>query len=123
MEIDSTKVTKYMDQGYPTYNTLLYDYMRLMSRIGKLVMHNFRERNEVAHLLAREVADETNNNKPIYLAVPPPLIITRMLTDKDDAIFVKHVVDDVCRMLAKIGNCNALWGVFCVIVWKHFSMF
>ncbi|XP_075076389.1 uncharacterized protein LOC142163038 [Nicotiana tabacum] len=112
VEIDSTGVIKYLKNGCPTYDALIYNCSLLLSGMGKPgIMHNFREGNKVAHLLAKKEINQSNMNHLVYLAVPPPLFETKVWADKDGDSSLKLVVDNACRMLAELGNRNALEGI------------
>lgn len=52
--------------------------------------------NEVVHILARKIINQSNMNQTVYLPFPPPLVETKMLTDKDGASSLKLVVHIGC---------------------------
>ncbi|XP_019224525.1 PREDICTED: uncharacterized protein LOC109206186 [Nicotiana attenuata] len=53
IETDATEVIHFMDEDYPTYNSLLNEYRYFMEKLmdmGEIrLKHNFREGNKVAH--------------------------------------------------------------------------
>lgn len=66
--------------------------------------HNFRQGNEVAHILAKHVGAFSAFNKIKLLLFPPLFVMTRMLADKGGHDFVKTISITTYSQLARIDN-------------------
>nr|XP_018630872.1 uncharacterized protein LOC108947408 [Nicotiana tomentosiformis] len=110
IETDSTKIIKliYDDNQYLS-NTILD--RRLLMQQPKLsaLRHNFRERNEVAHLLAKEVVKHFIPTKYFYHARPPPFVDLELNRNKQEiSKSIKYLPTFVCNSLATLDNSNVL---------------
>ncbi|OIT23588.1 hypothetical protein A4A49_64042, partial [Nicotiana attenuata] len=112
VETDATQVIVYINNGYITYDSIINTCMWSISRMGMIVtQHNFRQDNEVAHLLAKHATMLSSIIKLCRLVIPPPYVMTRMLVDKVEDVYVKSVSINSCRHLVKLGNQHAVHGL------------
>ncbi|OIT29317.1 putative ribonuclease h protein, partial [Nicotiana attenuata] len=82
IETDATQVIKYIKEGCITYDSIIYSCRLLLSQMGTVVMrHNFRQGNEVAHLLAKHAKSITTFINLEFLYFPPSFVMARMLAD------------------------------------------
>ncbi|OIT20328.1 hypothetical protein A4A49_64747, partial [Nicotiana attenuata] len=96
IETNVTQVIKFINEGSITYDSIIYSCRLLLLQMGTVVIqHNVRQGNEVAHLLTKHARSLSTFNNIELLFLPPPFVMTRMLTDK----------------CANIGNQHAMHGL------------
>lgn len=84
---------------------LINSCMLLLLQMDMVVMHrNFRQKNEVAHILTKQAGTLLAFNKVNLLLLAPPFVMTRMLTDKGGHVFIKTIFIITSSQLA--GICN-----------------
>ncbi|OIT31306.1 hypothetical protein A4A49_56379, partial [Nicotiana attenuata] len=106
IETDSIQVLNLLENGNSTFDPLLHNCKWLLSMKEKdlVVQHSFREGNGVADLLAKEAAKQTTINKLVFIVMPSPFVVARMLADRDRDFSRKSVLESTCRTLAKFEN-------------------
>lgn len=114
METDSTEVTKYIDQNNTTYADIIHECRLLMLQL-KIpgIRHNFRQGNEVAHVLAKEALTQSTINKVMYYAWPTYFAEEKLEVDREGGNrFVKFVTVNTSSILANYGNLNVLGDIY-----------
>lgn len=64
--------------------------------------------------MAKDAARQPDVNKLSRLAIPSLCVMTKMLANKAGDVFVKSMSITVCRHLSKLGNINAMHGLYSV---------
>lgn len=73
--------------------------------LGKVVVrHNFRKGNQVVHILAKEASKQSTLHRQMYFAAPSPFVEAQYLADKEGTHFVRLISNNVCIVLAELGN-------------------
>ncbi|XP_019233012.1 PREDICTED: uncharacterized protein LOC109213647 [Nicotiana attenuata] len=115
VETDAIEVIRLLSDDYPTYNNLLHECRWLMdeaSRQGTITLkHSFRERNMVAHVLAKAALMQRSYNKLCTFVLPPELVLYVYDKDQVGYVYVRHCSRDQCGRMAALGNDSALQGV------------
>lgn len=75
-----------------------------------VVNHSFRERNSVAHLLAKEAFKQPSFNKLCSFVLPPEPVIDAY-HNREGHVRLRKVSTFVCCNLAVLGNDNVLRGI------------
>lgn len=89
----------------------------MLQRNDVILRHNFRQGNEVAHMMTKQNEDKETKRK---LFVQPPLFVESILRrdQMEEVVFVKNLSNVACNSLVSYGNkcvlgdtiydCNAL---------------
>ncbi|OIT22520.1 hypothetical protein A4A49_59126, partial [Nicotiana attenuata] len=71
-----------------------------------LLIHNFREENSVAHLLAKDSTKLKSINKTIIHHAPTQLVEAALKDDVVGRQYFRLISEEVCNRLASMGNIN-----------------
>jgi len=112
IDTDGTQVIKFIKEECITYDSIICSCGLLLSQMGTVVMqYNFRQENEVAHLLAKHAKILTTFNNVEFLYFPLPFVMARMLANEGRNVYVRIVSIATCSHLARIGNQYAIHGL------------
>ncbi|XP_070013944.1 uncharacterized protein [Nicotiana sylvestris] len=108
IETDSTEVIKAINEDYKSHHMTISSCMWLMHQLkDPPIQHNFRDRNQVAHNLAK---DALNNPKShVVLDRPPSFVINKLNADRDGHVYLtKSLPTCTCINLANLGNISVI---------------
>ncbi|XP_009792463.1 uncharacterized protein [Nicotiana sylvestris] len=106
IEIDSTDSILMLNENNPNLSNLILECRLLVYQLKHPILrHNFREGNEIAHLLAKEALKNFKISRCVHHARPPCFVEHQLLKEKHGFSFkLKYVSTSVCEKLAKFGN-------------------
>nr|XP_009601887.2 uncharacterized protein LOC104097078 [Nicotiana tomentosiformis] len=110
IETDSTEIIKLLYEDNQYLSNTIIEYRLLMHRLKlPTLKYNFREGNEVAHLLAKEVVKDFSPIKYFYYARPPLFVELELIRNKHGIYnSTKYLPTTVCNSIATLGNNNVL---------------
>lgn len=73
--------------------------------------YNFRETNQVSHVLAKEASKRLKLNQIRNFAIPPHFVENQFLADKGGTHFIRFISDNICTKLVELGKQNTLSGI------------
>nr|XP_016513463.1 PREDICTED: uncharacterized protein LOC107830431 [Nicotiana tabacum] len=110
IETDCTNVIKLIYEDSYNFSNIVSEYRWLMHQL-KLphLKHNFREGNEVAHMLAKEAIKNPPSTKCFFHPCPSFFVEQEVIKNKHGiGDSFKNISTSVCKYLATMGNSNAL---------------
>lgn len=110
VETDSTEVIKAIHQNHLVFTNIILACRSLMHhRKDLLLQHNFKEGNQVAHILAKNAT--TESYRQLYLQCPkihatPPLFLSKQSTMEENGAYpvIKTISTDANNRLRSLGN-------------------